>query len=316
MPKPVENCPICASTRIRRQWTARNAQNTEWKYDTCIDCGLIFLNPPPDEKQLDTYYDDTYYGPGHQRFKTNVEGSILAFRKARARRAMRLMPEGGDVLDVGCGRGIFLEILARKGYRSLGTERSEPAARDANKRVKVMVGNVEEIGLPDESFDLVTFWQVLEHLNDPKVAIAETRRILKPGGKMLIQVPNPSSWQARATGPHWFHLDPPRHLYLFPIKCLDQMCAEVGFARESMTTLSFEYSPFGALQSFWNILGMRRDLFYVMLMAADKSDVLPSASKRAALFAASAVAAPFATLFSLTEWAAGSGGVIEAVYRK
>ena len=264
---------------------------------------------------MDGFYSNEYYGPDHQRFKRAPERIILLFRRARAMRVMHMIPVGGAVLDVGCGRGEFLDILAKHGYRCLGTERSEASGCDAGKHVKVMVGNIEDLNLPDESFDLVTFWQVLEHLHDPKQAIAEASRILRPGGKMLIQVPNPESIQAR-TGPYWFHLDPPRHLYLMPLHCLDKVAYQSGLAREKVTTLNFEYSPFGVLQSLWNITGVRRDLLYEMLMAAENKESPLPASTRAALLTSSILAAPFAALLSLAEWAIGKGGIIEAVYVK
>ena len=162
-------------------------------------------------RELDKFYSYEYYGPDHHRFNRAAENTILLFRRARAIRIMRMIPSGGAVLDVGCGRGVFLDILAKHGYHCLGTERSETSGCDAKELVKIMIGNIEDINLPDESFDMVTFWQVLEHLHNPKNAIAEASRILRPGGKILIQVPNPESLQAR-TGPYWFHLDPPRHL--------------------------------------------------------------------------------------------------------
>ncbi len=311
----LENCPICDSERVKYRWTAEDAQGNTWRYDACPDCGTIFLNPPLEASELGKFYDDFYYGPGHRRFKGEVEGMVPVFRRFRAKRVERLIPQGGAVLDVGCGRGVFLDILAKKGFRCLGTERSAPAAQNASKRIKVMVGDIENLALPAESFDLVTFWQVLEHLNNPKAAIAETHRILKSGGRMLLQVPNPESLQARASGPYWFHLDPPRHLHLFGLQCLDEMCARFGFVREKVSHLSFEYGPFGALQSFWNILGMRRDLLYNWMMAADKSEIPPSAAARAVLIAASAISAPIATLFSIVE-ATSQGGIIEVVYRK
>jgi len=315
MPSLLTKCPICDSDRIKYRWTAVDTLNKSWRYDICRDCEAIFPNPIPESSELDKYYSQDYYGPNHRRFVKEVEYTILLFRRARAMRVMRTIPRGSSVLDVGCGRGVFLDILAKRGYRCLGIERSEASGRDAKKRVDVMIGNFEELGLASESFDLVTFWQVLEHLHYPKSAIIEAHRILKPGGKMLIQAPNPKSLQACA-GPYWFHLDSPRHLFLFPLSCIDKIAAQSGFVREKVSTLNFEYSPFGVLQSLWNIMGVKRDLLYEMLMAAANEASETSTLKNAALFAASAVAAPFAGLLSLVEWAIDKGGIIEAVYRK
>jgi len=315
MPSLLTKCPICDSDRTRYRWTAVDTLDKPWRYDICHDCNAIFLNPMPESSELDKYYSQDYYGPDHRRFVKEVEYTVLLFRRARAMRVMRTVPRGSSVLDVGCGRGVFLEILAKRGYRCLGIERSEASGRDAKKRVDVKIGNFEELDLPGESFDLVTFWQVIEHLQHPKNAIVESQRILKPGGKMLIQAPNPESLQACA-GPSWFHLDSPRHIFLFPLSCIDRMAAQSGFVREKVSTLNFEYSPFGMLQSLWNMMGVKRDMLYEMLMAAPNETSETSTPKNAALFAASAIAAPLAGLLSLVEWAVGKGGIIEATYIK
>ncbi len=311
-----ESCLVCGSIHIEYLWSAFDASGSSWNYHKCGECGLIFLNPRPQGRELEKYYDRAYYGPGHQRFRQNVEGAVLAFRKARARRTSRLMPEGGYLLDVGCGRGVFISLLEKKGYRCFGTERYHPAARDAAQLAKVIVSDGENISFKSESFDMVTFWQVLEHVENPDAAVAETARLLKEKGRMLLQVPNPASFQAALSGPDWFHLDPPRHTCLFPLECLDRLCMKHGFRREKLSTLNLEYPPFGALQSLWNALGLRRDLLYDTMMAADKSEVVPSLTARTALKAASGVLTPFAALFALTEWIMGAGGVIEALYRK
>jgi len=310
MHAPLDKCPICTSDRIVALWNARDTQEVNWRYDRCSNCGDIFLNPPLEDAEVEQVYGEDYYGPDHNRFGGNVETTLKIFRNARANRAEKLMPPGGSVLDVGCGRGVFLEILARRGYKVTGTEISETAGKDAAKRVEVKVGELENIGFTRESFDLVTFWQVLEHLPDPKGAVAEASRLVKPGGKMLIQVPNPESIQARLGRDKWFHLDPPRHMHLMPLKCVDMVAAETGFTRVKHTTLNLEFSPFGILQTFQNLMGIKRDKLYETMMASKKE------AGQTVLTAVSALLAPVAGFLSLLEWSVGAGGVIEAVYVK
>jgi len=311
-----DSCFLCGSGAVNLSWKATDASGASWTYCKCAECGLVFLNPRPESRELEKYYDRAYYGPEHQRFERSVEGVILAFRKARARRVMRYLPEGGSLLDVGCGRGVFIGVLEKKGYKCFGAERYRLAARDAARRAKVMVGDSENMGLRSGAFDMVTFWQVLEHIENPDAAVAEAARLLKNNGRMLVQVPNPESLQARLSGPCWFHLDPPRHTQLFPLKCLDRLCGAHGFEREKLNTLNFEYSPFGALQSFWNLTGLRRDLLYDSMMSGDETRLSPSRATRVTLKALSGVLAPLAGLFALFEFLAGGGGTIEAVYRK
>lgn len=312
----LDSCPICESKRILFLWNSEDALHNSWRYDRCLDCGDIFLNPLPDEDQILKFYDENYYGVGHKRFKGIFEAMVVLFRHARARRAVKAIPRGGSVLDVGCGRGIFLEILSRRGYKCLGAELSELSGRDASKHVQVLTGDFMKFSLPEESFDLVTFWQVIEHIRDPKAAFIELSRIIKTGGKLLIQAPNPESAQARIAGPYWFHLDPPRHIHSMPLKCLDGMAASAGFVREKYTTLNFEYSPFGILQSLYNVMGVNRDAFYNSMMSSKENSNSIAALKKAALWAASFLLTPVSIPLSLVEWFMGYGGIIEVVYRK
>ena len=79
-------------------------------------------------------------------------------------------------------------------------------------------------------------WHVLEHLHDPKGALLEARRILRPGGRLVVAVPNFSSLQARWAGAAWFHLDLPRHLWHFPLAALRRLLADCGFEIRRSTT--------------------------------------------------------------------------------
>ena len=309
-----DNCPLCGGAASPR-YRPVDAKGVEWRIDRCASCGLGFLNPMLEGEELDPFYSDEYYGPGRHRFSGVAEGFIPLFRKARAMRIKRLMPEGGAILDVGCGRGLMLAELKKQGYRAVGAERSDPAAEAAREAgVEVHAGDVDKIDLPARSFDMVTFWQVLEHLERPLEAVKVVTRALKPGGRILVQVPDLDGFQAKLGGDRWFHLDPPRHLWHFNLKSLDLLLSKAGLKREKLGHLSVEYGPFGMMQSLLKMTGMRRDLFFDLLMSRDPKTLIPSATARAALWAAAAVLGPISFAADLIASALKAGSVIEAVY--
>ena len=132
----------------------------------------------------------------------------------------------GTLLDIGCAAGTFLVGMKRHGDWTLhGVELSPGVAEIARERhgLDVFTGTLEEAAYPDDTFDAITLWDVLEHLHDPAASLREIRRILKPGGVLIIRVPNLASWDARLFGDAWAGLDAPRHLYVFSPQTLSHM---------------------------------------------------------------------------------------------
>jgi SAM-dependent methyltransferase len=155
----------------------------------------------------------------------------LGFRIIRRRRVPARRP--GAALDVGCGSGFYLAMLRDMGWTVTGIDASAEAARHARtlNGLDVRVG-CAEVTLPelaDESFDLVTLWHVLEHLYDPARVLAHIRRLLKPGGLLMLEVPNFSSVCSRLFQSYWAPLESPRHLFQFTPKTLKALLQKNGF---------------------------------------------------------------------------------------
>ena len=154
------------------------------------------------------------------------------------------------MLDVGCGRGVLLSALAERGFESHGFEVSPAAAAGVDPRAIMGFGkNLEEAAYPRSYFDQVIIWHVLEHLPDPRRTLDEIPPCLKPGGRLVVAVPNYSSLQARCFGAGWFHLDPPRHLYHFPVEGLRRLLESTGFQVDREHHFSLRQNPFGWVQS-------------------------------------------------------------------
>lgn len=221
--------------------------------------------PQPSESEIPHYYPTSYYGRG-RRFARVVEwllDRLYSFRVAYTERKR----EPGKVLDVGCGRGLLLNKLREHGWETFGTELSEEAADYARNalHLPVTTQELEDANFGDAEFDLVVLWHVLEHVRAPRAMLQEVSRILKPGGLLLIAVPNFGSWEARMSDKGWFHLDVPRHLTHFTPATLEGALGEAGLRISSKNFFSTEYDFFSFVQSVQNRLGFRHNLLYNIL---------------------------------------------------
>lgn len=245
-----EPCEICDDRRRERRFEVEGIASP---IVVCRGCGLGRFDPMLDGDEIRALYPEDYYGEPGQKFRPILERLVRAVAARHIGFLSRGLPEGAAILDVGCGRGVIFGPLADRGFRVFGVEMSEDAVRGCDPRADVRIAQrLSEAGFEDESFDQVVIWHVLEHIADPFETIRECRRILKPGGRLIVAVPNFSSAQARWSGPHWFHLDPPRHLYHFSLEALERLVTRSGFDVQSAHHFSLRQNPFGWIQSALN----------------------------------------------------------------
>lgn len=192
----------------------------------CRDCGLVTL--PLALAPAVSYEDaaDPYY----------VEQAPQ--RIANADRLLAMVPGGGRLLEIGCACGFLLEAARRRGFDVRGVEMSAWAAEYARRTygVDVHTGTLESAALPAESVDVVVMADVIEHLFDPPATLREIRRILAPGGRLLLLTPDVGSLAARLTGPRWWGLLDDHYFY-FSRRTLRRLLAQEGFAVERIRAL-------------------------------------------------------------------------------
>lgn len=180
-------CNLCGENRFRIVEEGEDP----FRVLRCLRCSLVFVDPQPDLQALGEHYDEEYY-----REWTGVQRQRrLRMWEARLDRLERRVPRG-RLLDVGCAEGTFLELARQRGWEVCGTELSAFAAAEASRRLstEIFCGELCEARYPDRSFDVVTLWHVLEHVRDPGDCLREIRRIIRPGGVLLIAVPNVDDW--------------------------------------------------------------------------------------------------------------------------
>ena len=238
----------------------------------CSGCGVQAIFPQPDDGTLVAAYSRQYYGSSRKKFIGPVAKLIGWFQAHRARLASRFAPTGGRVLDVGCGNGGFLINMKRMGFDVEGTEWSEQSAAriPARENISVHVGDLLDLSLAPHSFDLITMWHVLEHVRRPDETLQRIHELLKPGGGVLLALPNAESDQARKFGTAWLHYDPPRHLFDFGVSSLNRLLDIAHFAPTWSSTFSFEQNVFGYIQSWLNARGLPRDRLFELLKGQNK----------------------------------------------
>src|SRR5512140_189471 len=220
----------------------------------CVRCGLGHTVPQPSD--LDRYYQERYYGKRH-----GFTSRYCVKRRLRFVAAAVPDGKGRRLLDIGCGDGSFLLAAQEAGWDVMGTERNPVMAHDAGLDVEESLDRVTESG----TFDCVTLWHTLEHMRDIPFTLSNVARLLKPGGKMVVAVPDFGGLQARIFGPKWLHADVPRHLYHFDAKALLYCLSIGGFSVRKKWHQEFEYDLLGWSQSALNFLMSQPNVFFDFL---------------------------------------------------
>jgi SAM-dependent methyltransferase len=226
----------------------------------CTACGLVYQNPRPTFAEMTVHYPSDYesYAP-----EPNVENSSWLLRQAirygvaKRCRYITRYKRAGRLLDIGCATGIFLQGIRNSGnWEPYGVEINQHAAHIAQEHgLDVRLGTLEQAGFADEFFDVVTLWDVLEHLHDPAGSLREIHRILKPDGLLVIRVPNANSWDSQLFGRYWAGLDSPRHLYVFTPITLDALLAANYFQSIARSSQIGGYPTFLLSLRFWSGAG-------------------------------------------------------------
>jgi SAM-dependent methyltransferase len=220
-------------TRVVRRDLMLDSQ-LEFRVGRCPRCGVERLNPRPTEASMPAFYpfDTRAYQPygnvSERRFSPRRWDRRYGLRKRL--RAIERHVEGGRLLDVGAASGDFLSEVARSPrWTAEGVEPQPEAAAQARARgLTVHTGTLASCRLPAESYNVITLWDVLEHLHDPEAALVEAARLLRPGGLMVMSTPNLDSWDLRLFGKYWNGYELPRHLYLFNQRNIAPLLARHG----------------------------------------------------------------------------------------
>lgn len=213
------------------------------------------LDPAPEPDELAAFYpEDYWYAPGSDaagRMEEAYRAFVLGDHVRFARRVLGKSGVHGPVLDVGCGGGLFLHLLSQSGRKVIGLDSKHEAARIAWRRngVPAVRASLENAPLAAQSCAAITMFHVLEHLFDPAAYLRRAHELLMPEGRLIVQVPNASSWQFLLLGENWNGLDVPRHLTNFRQKDLEAMIEKCGFEVLAVKHFSLRDNPAGLATS-------------------------------------------------------------------
>jgi 2-polyprenyl-3-methyl-5-hydroxy-6-metoxy-1,4-benzoquinol methylase len=211
------------------------------------ECGLAWLDPVPVPEEVPRLYASYYTHrtsgeAGGRTPRDLLYGVYRALHSVVAQivglaEEMRLMQQAGlgdmqpgRLLDVGCGDGGFLDHMRRKGWTAEGSEVDASAAGIARRRgLTVHLGDLTALDLPSSVYDAITLRHVLEHLPDPRPVFETARRLLRPGGRLVVVTPNIQSLGHQRFGRAWRGLEPPRHFCLYHPDLLRRLAERAGY---------------------------------------------------------------------------------------
>lgn len=279
MKQELETLPVClvCNSSLTAFFSAKDftVSHETFGIMNCPSCSLLITNPRPDINSIVKYYQSEDYisHSGTSKGLINKLYNLAKSFNINSKCSLVHKSSGiktGRILDYGCGRGDFLLFMKQKGWAVDGAEPDEKAARAASLQCGIKIISPNDVfSLPDSSFDVITLWHVLEHVHRLNETVAKLKSLLKPGGTLVIAVPNYESLDARFYKEHWAAYDVPRHLYHFSRKAMfallskhDLKCTSVkpmtlDAFYVSMLSEKYRQSAFGIIKGF--IIGLLSD---------------------------------------------------------
>ena len=191
----------------------------------CEQCGVFFLSPRPDEESSGDYYLKSYapYQKAADGIAERV-GRWLGISQYRQKLVRGLVADG-RILDVGCGNGEFLDALDGR-WEKFAMDVEEHA--QFASPVRFFEGRIDRDRPDLDGLDVITLWHVFEHLYHPRKALAHLREMLRPGGFLVVAVPEPACLERRLFGRYWIGWDPPRHVATYSSKSIEALFEGAG----------------------------------------------------------------------------------------
>ena len=241
-------CPVCQGRSITEKLSAKDHTVSEKIFSIwqCNDCTALFTQDVPGQEEIGSYYQAESY-ISHSDTKKGLVNSLYHLVRKQtlvSKKNMIVKETGltkGNLLDIGCGTGAFLNTMKFTGWNIKGLE-PDPAARE--KAVELYSINPQEPGklfeLVPSFYNAITMWHVLEHVHELHAYIKQIAGLLAPGGKLFIAVPNYTSKDAEIYKEHWAAYDVPRHLYHFSPQSMEKLLGMHGLKLVSVNPMWYD----------------------------------------------------------------------------
>lgn len=244
----INRCPLCDGTQLQpvMNCTDRYASGEQFTVCACADCGFTFTQEAPAGAEMDRYYETPDY-ISHSNTKKGAMNFIYHWVRSYMlrRKAHLVMKEAhrkkGTLLDIGTGTGYFANAMQKRGWQVDAVEKHAAARAFAREQFALEVKSPEALdSFASESFDVITLWHVLEHLESLEESWKLLHRLLRERGVVVVAVPNRASYDATHYGADWAAYDVPRHLWHFTSTTMQQLASKHGFVLAAHHPMPFD----------------------------------------------------------------------------
>ena len=242
-----KKCPWCDSDNNHQFLKLKDYFLTQEDFEIleCNDCKLLFTTPCPAPDKIGDYYKSEEYLSHNDEKKSLFARIYNIVKKTNIKNKFNIAVGNKQsavrILDIGCGVGDFLNYAKEKGCDITGIEPNDDARKIAEKKLNIKVFSPAELeNLPDNSFDIITMWHVLEHVADLKTEIHHLQRLLKNDGRLILALPNYKSFDAEYYKDKWAAYDVPRHLNHFSRTSIENIFKETKFQLTDIKPLKWD----------------------------------------------------------------------------
>ncbi len=240
----VTRCHVCGGANPTLEF-----EEPPYRVLRCDECSMVWITPRWHDDAIHSVYGEDYWRSdspktkGYANYASEAALYLKTFRR-RMKFVSRHVAPGGRILDVGCAAGFFLRVAREAGHDVQGVEVSAAIAREAVRELgseRVFIGTLDAVpqdrpGCARGSFDLVTMWDVIEHVPDPRALLTQARAMMRPEGRLIVETQNVDSRFANLLGRKWHHYKHEEHIYHFNPKTIRRVLDQAGFEIESMTS--------------------------------------------------------------------------------
>ncbi len=243
-----DSCRCCGSNAIIKVLICKDHTVSKEAFEIweCSNCTFRFTQNVPDEANIGAYYQSAEY-VSHSDTKQGLINRLYHIVRSHTLKSKRNLVQkvtrlkSGNSLDVGAGTGAFTNTMQQAGWKVTGLEPDTTARANALLNYDLKLSELTNLHqLESNSFDAITMWHVLEHVHDLHGYLRTYHRILKPNGRLIIAVPNYTSYDAAVYKQHWAAYDVPRHLYHFSPASMQVLLEQKWFLLEAVKRMWFD----------------------------------------------------------------------------
>ncbi len=242
------SCPVCKKQQFNDFLVVKDfsVSKEEFNLAKCQNCNFIFTQNVPAQASIAPYYKFEDY-ISHTDTQVGVVNKLYHFiRKRTLLKKLNWIKKytnlnNGKILDIGCGTGAFLNTMQKNNWAIEGIEPDETARNKSKELYQFEPSNPEKLfNYPNNEFDAITMWHVLEHVHELDAYIQQLKKMLKPNGSIFIAVPNYTSYDAKYYKNYWAAYDVPRHLYHFSPQAMQVLATNNGFEIEAQLLMWYD----------------------------------------------------------------------------